>query len=335
MKKVAVTGATGHIGANLVRQLIDRGFEVVALIHKTSRALEELDVTRVHGDLADLQSLCRAFRGADQVYHLAAFISIQTGDNEKLERVNIEGTRNVLQACQSEGVSTLIHFSTIHVFKLENYDQDVTEDSPLLGARTGPGGDYDHSKAQADRLIRQNDCKTLDTRIIYPTAVLGPNDFKLSLFGQAILKMAHGRLPALVSGGFDWVDARDVAWGAIEAAEKGADKDRYILSGHYLSMPDVAAVIEELTGIAAPGFICPIWLARMFAPLMGIRARLRKEAPIYTRDSLTALSANKVMSHSRASGKLAYQPRPFRDSMRDALDYYAEQFPGSRIDGGG
>ena len=323
MKKVAVTGASGHIGANLVRELLGRGYEVVVLIRQTSDALEGLNVTRVYGDLADRQSLCKAFNGVEQVYHLAALISIQTGENDQLELVNIEGTKNVLEACQSEGVSTLIYFSTIHALNLKPFDQPVTEDNPLIGELTGHGGDYDYSKAHAERLVRKNSCDRLSTRIIYPTAVLGPNDFNHSLFGQAILKMANGRLPALVSGGFDWVDARDVAWGAVEAAERGADGGRFILSGHYLSMSEVATVIAELTGIAAPGLTCPAWFAGLFAPLMSGWARLTGEAPLYTRYSLATLSTNKVISHAKATRDLSYHARSFRDSMDDALRFYS------------
>jgi len=324
MKKVAVTGASGHIGANLVRELIHRGYQVVTLVRESSLALDGLDVLRVHGDLSDLQSLCRAFRGVDQVYHLAAYISIQSGELEKLESINIEGTRNVLKACQSESVPTLIYFSSIHALNLKPSDQAVTEENPLLGSRGECEGDYDYSKAMAERLVRENTCRSLGTRIIYPTAVFGPNDFNLSLFGQAITKMADGRLPALVSGGFNWVDARDVAWAAVEAAEKGSDKDRFILSGHYLEMTEVAAVIEQLTGVAAPRFTLPLWLAELFAPVMAVWARLLGEAPVYTRYSLNALTANRQMSHLLASEKLAYRPRPFLDSMQDALLNYAE-----------
>jgi len=325
MKKVAVTGGSGHIGANLVRELIGRGYQVVTLIRQSSHALDGLDVARVDGDILDSQSLRRAFNGAEQVYHLAAYISIQTGDAEKLEMINVEGTRNVLEACKSRGVSTLVHFSSIHALELEPLDQPVTEENPLVGDGTGRVADYDLSKARADRLVRQNDCKTLATRIIYPTAVLGPNDFKLSLFGQVITKLAHGKLPALVSGGFDWVDARDVAWGAVEAAERGADGDRFILSGHYLSMTEIAKVIAELTGIAAPRLTCPMWIAGLFAPLMSGWARLTGEAPLYTRYSLATLSTNKLMSHAKASRLLAYHPRSFRDSMADALHFYTNQ----------
>jgi dihydroflavonol-4-reductase len=329
MTRVAVTGASGHIGANLVRELLSRGYQVVALVRQSSRALNGLDVEKVHGELSDLQSLARAFSGVEQVYHLAAFISIQNGENEKLEKVNVEGTRNVIEACQSEGVSTLIHFSTIHALKLEPLDQPVTEDNSLLGDRTGLGGDYDFSKARAEKLVRQNNNESLSIRIINPTAVFGPNDFKLSLFGQAIQKLARGQLPALVSGGFDFVDVRDVAWGAVEAAEKGRDGDRYILSGHYIDMPELAAVIAGLTGVAPPRFTFPAWLASLFAPTMGLWARWRGEAPIYTRDSLAALHTNKVMSHARAAEKLAYQPRPFRQSMQDTLLFYSEQNQGN------
>lgn len=334
-KRVAVTGASGHIGANLVRELLDRGYEVTALVRESVHALEGLDIQKVYGDVADLERLCGAFNGVDQVYHLAAYISIESGENEKLEKTNVEGTRNVLEACRSAAVSTLVYFSSIHALNLEPMDRAVTEDNPLLGERSGHGGDYDYSKAKAERLVRQNNCESLSIRIIYPTAVLGPNDFKLSLFGQAITKMADGRLPVAVAGGFNWVDVRDVVWGAVEAAEKGVDNDRYILSGHYLAMTEVAATIAGLTGVAAPRFVCPTWLAGLFAPVMGLWARMLGEAPIYTRDSLAALSTNKVMSHAKATRALGYQPRPFRHSMRDTLNFYSRQNSNTKSEHGG
>ena len=325
MKRVAVTGASGHIGANLVMELISRGYQVVALIRQTSLALEGLDVSRVKADISDLQSLCRAFKGVDQVYHLAAFISMQSSDGAKLNAINVEGTANVIEACQIEGVSTLVHFSTIHALEQEPMDEEVNEENPLIDCHTGRGGDYEKSKARAEVLIREISPGTLQTRIIYPTGVLGPNDFNLSLLGQAILKMAQGSLPALVKGGYDWVDARDVAWGSVEVVEKGRDGDRFILSGQYRSMSEVAAEIATQTGIAAPRICCPLWLAAWFAPMMGIWARWRGETPLYTRDSLAALSANKLVSHSLATAKLGYKPRSFEESIEATLQFYAEQ----------
>jgi dihydroflavonol-4-reductase len=325
VNKVAVTGASGHIGANLVRLLIKRGYEVVVLVRQSSLALKGLDVKTLKGDITDLSSLCAAFRGVEQVYHLAAYISILDGEREKLEQVNIEGTRNVLKACQSEAVSTLIHFSSIHALDQRPLDRMMNEENALLEGRRGHGSDYDFSKAEADRLVRRNDCGSFSTRLIYPTAVIGPNDFNGSLAGQVIRKISKGRLPALVSGGFDWVDARDVAWAAIEAAEKGVDQDRFILSGHYRDMKQVAATVAELSGVPAPRLSSPVWLARVFAPFMGLWARVQGEAPLYTQGSLAALSANQNMSHAKAAEQLAYQPRAFGESIRDALLFYQAQ----------
>lgn len=317
MGKVVVTGASGHIGANLVRELLARGYHVAALVRESSRALEGLDVEHHDGDVLDQDSLDRAFQGAGQVYHLAAYISIQTGERDKLRAVNVKGTGNVLRACCRQDVGTLIHFSSIHALDMRPLDRPVNEDTRLL--RYGEGSEYDDSKAMADRLVRDNDCASLTTRIVYPTAVIGPHDYHRSLTGQAIARMASGRLPVLVAGGFDWVDARDVAAGAIDAAEKGADGDRYLLSGHYRSVSEMACLVSRLCGIAPPRLTIPIRLAALALPLIGAWAQLRHQPPLFTRDSLAALASNPLISHQRATAALAYTPRPFESSIEDTL----------------
>jgi len=317
MKKVVVTGATGHIGANLVRELLARGYRVAALIRKSSQALAGLDIERHDGDVLDVDSLYRAFRGVEQVFHLAAYISIQPGERDRLHAVNVEGTRNVLQACCRQGVATLVHFSSIHALDMSQLDHPVTEKTRLL--HDGEGSEYDCSKAMADRLVRDNECASLTTRIIYPTAVIGPHDFSGSLTGQAIVKMASGRLPVLVEGGFDWVDARDVVAGAVDAAEKGADGDRYLLSGHYRSVTEMARLVSGLCNVAAPRLTIPRWLAALAVPFIGAWARVRRESPLFTRDSLAALAANPEICHQLATQKLGYRPRPFETSIENVL----------------
>lgn len=317
MKKVTVTGAAGHIGANLVRELLARGYRVAVLVRKSSRALEGLDVERHDGDVLDFESLRKAFRGAAQVYHLAARISIRSGQFEKLHSVNVEGTRNVLQACCAEGVDTLVHFSSIHALDMNPVGRPVTEGNRLLGA--DEGSDYDRTKALSERLVRDNDCPSLTTRIINPTAVIGPHDYNRSLTGQAIARMAGGRLPMLIAGGFDWVDARDLAAAAVSAAERGADGDRYIISGHYRTVSEMARAIASLGGARPPRLTVAPWLAGLFAPLMEAWARVRGEEPLYTRESLATLKANPDVSHALAATRLNFQPRPFEDSIRDTL----------------
>ena len=317
MNKVVVTGASGHIGANLARELLARGYRVTALVRQSTLGLEGLDVERVNGNVLDPASLRKAFHGADTVYHLAGYISIRPGERERLLEVNVEGTRNVLAACRAEGVSTLAHFSSIHALDMSPSEQAVTESTRLL--EDGEGSDYDQSKEKTDRLVRANDCQSLATRIIYPTAVIGPHDYQRSLTGQAIERMAQGRLPMLIEGGFGWVDARDVAAGAIDAVEKGADGDRFILSGHYRGIVEMADDIHALGGARPPRVSVTPRFAGLFAPLMVAWARLRGEEPLYTKESLTTLACNPDVSHALATEKLGYRPRPFMDSLRDTL----------------
>jgi dihydroflavonol-4-reductase len=209
---IVVTGAAGHAGANLVRALVAKGRPVRALVHLDRQALEGLDIEVVKGDICDLDSLLGAFEGAEVVYHLAARIAISNEPWSLLEAVNVSGTRNVVEACLSCGVRRLVHFSSIHTMIDRAGDIPVDESNPLVESRHYPP--YDRSKAAAEREVRRGIERGLDAIIISPTAIIGPHDYKPSHFGEALLRLANGRLPALVAGGFDWVDVRDVVQGA-------------------------------------------------------------------------------------------------------------------------
>lgn len=303
--KVVVTGAAGHVGANLVRALLTRGRSVRALVHLDRRALEGLDIEIVKADVRDLGSLLDAFTGAKVVYHLAAQISIFKDEWPLLEQVNVIGTRNVVEACLRCKVGRLIHFSSIH--------------SQAGEADTPP---YDRSKAAAEEEVRKGIKRGLDSVIIVPTAIVGPYDYKPSYFGEALLRLANGKLPALVAGGFDWVDVRDVVWGAMRAEEQAPTGSRYVLSGHWVSLREVGKLVEEITGVPAPPFVSPIWLARIGAPFVTAFDRLNGRRPLYTSVSLRALSSNQRISHQKATRELGYHPRPFRETLIDTLRWF-------------
>ena len=317
---VAVTGASGHIGANLVRALIDKGQPTRCLVHVNSRAIDGLDVERVNGDILDVESLCRAFQGVDVVYHLAATISLSMADWARLEEINVTGTRNVVEACLRTGVRRLVHFSSIHAFQREPLDRPVDESNPLVDSPKYPP--YDRSKAAGTREVRKGIERGLDAVIIHPTAVIGPHDYQPSYLGEAILMIAKGKLPALVPGGYDWVDARDVVSGAIAAAEKAPKGTSYLLGGRWVSMCDMAAMIADIIGISGNKFICPLWLAHTGAVYFALTSKMTGKKPLYTRMSLKALQDNKNISHERASRELGYQPRPFRETIADTLQWF-------------
>jgi dihydroflavonol-4-reductase len=317
---IVVTGAAGHAGANLVRALVAEGRPVRALVHLDRKALEGLDVEVVKGDICDLDSLLKAFEGAEVVYHLAACISIGNDPWSLLKAVNINGTRNVVEACLKCGVRRLVHFSSIHTLVDTTNDSPVDESKPLVESRHYPA--YDRSKAMAEREVQRGIEKGLDAIIISPTAIIGPHDYKPSHFGEALLRLANGRLPALVSGGFDWVDVRDVVGGAMRAEGTAATGAKYLLSGHWLSLRQVAKMTEQLTGVKAPGSVCPMWLARVGAPFITAFDLLARRRPLYTSVSLQALRGHRHISHQRAARELYYQPRPFRETLIDTLKWF-------------
>jgi dihydroflavonol-4-reductase len=202
---IAVTGASGLLGGNLVRELLAQGCRVRALIHTDDRAVRGLEVETVRADLEEPASLERAFDGVDVVYHLASLISISMDSWESVYRVNVLGTRNVVEACLKDGVRRLVHVSSTHARRPEPFDQPLDEDRPWV---TDPGlPPYDRSKALGEIEIQKGLERGLDSVILIPSGILGPYDFRPSLAGEGLLLMQRGGLPALTTGGYNWVDA--------------------------------------------------------------------------------------------------------------------------------
>jgi dihydroflavonol-4-reductase len=317
-----VTGASGHIGANLIRALLARGRKVRALHHVNRRAIENLDVEIVPGDVCDPSSLRKAFKDADVVYHLAARISLSMNDYPVLEPINVTGTRNVVQACLDCGVRRLVHFSSIHAFIQETIGKPIDESCPLVEPRNCPP--YDRSKAAGEKEVRSGIERGLDAVIISPTAVIGPYDYEPSFLGEALLNLACGKMPALVAGGFDWVDVRDVVESAISAEAKAPTGAKYLLSGHFASVCDLAVMVEEIIGTPAPKLVLPRWLAFVGAPFMAGFAQLTGKRPLYTSASVRALRTGQDVSHDRAARELGYQPRPLRQTIVDTFEWFRE-----------
>ena len=320
---IVITGASGLVGGNLVRAMLAGGRSVRALVHQDRRALAGLDVETVRADLMDAASLELAFKGAGVVYHLASSISIRMDNWDALQRVNVDGTRNVVEACLRCGVEKLVYFSSIHAYQQEPLDLALDEDRPLLTGESIPP--YVRSKAAAESLARQAPERGLPTVIVIPSAILGPYDFRPSYLGQALQLLARGRIPALVRGGYDWVDVRDVVAGAMQAERLGRSGARYILSGHWRSLREVALAAAQVSGVPAPGLTVPIWLAETFQPAMAKLAQINGSQPLYTRTMLDAMRSNRVVSHARASRDLGYAPRPFEETLADTLNWFAAQ----------
>jgi dihydroflavonol-4-reductase len=321
--KIAVTGATGHVGANLVRTLVAEGHSVRALIHAGNRrGLEGVGCEFVDGELADTASLARAFAGCERVFHLAARISIVPGDEAAVHAVNVTGTHNVVEACLQAGVKRLIHFSSIHALSPDPHDEPIDENRALTSSPRMPP--YDRSKAAAEREVMAGIERGLDAIIVNPTAILGPFDYGPSAMGRVLLDLYHRKLPALVDGGFDWVDVRDVVAGALAAADRAPKGARYLLSGARKTVPELAALVHEITGVRPPRMVSPMWLARVGAPFATVAARVVGKQPLYTSHSLHALRNHQLVSHDKATRELGYSSRPLVETLTAAYDWFRE-----------
>jgi dihydroflavonol-4-reductase len=317
---VTVTGAAGHLGANLVRQLVDEGYDVRALVYRDRRPLADADAEQVRADVTDAASLHEAFRGTDVVIHLAVAIAVQ-GENESLlDPVNVQGTRNVVDACLETGVDRLVHCSSVHAFRQEPLDRPIDETRPL--ADEGPAHCYDRSKALGERVVMEGVEKGLDALILNPSAMLGPQDHKPSRMGETLLMIRGCRLPALVPGGYDWVDVRDVSRTTIQALDRGRKGERYILSGRWMSVEDLCRLACAVTGSRMPSVTVPLWMARLGTPFVTHWCRMRRQRPLYTSGALDTLTGNNRFDNRKAVAELGHEVRPLEETLRDAYAWY-------------
>jgi dihydroflavonol-4-reductase len=319
--KVLVTGASGHVGGNLVRALLARGDQVRVTVHGDERALDGLAVERVAADTRDARQVRAAVDGCEVVYHAAAIISIDGGRGGLVEATNVQGPRNVAEACLDAGVKRLVHVSSIHALAQEPRDTPIDETRPwAYEASTGVPA-YDASKGRGEREVLAVVKRGLDATLVNPGGIIGPFDFKPSRMGRVILDIATRRLPALVPGGFIWVDVRDVVAGMLAAAERGRAGERYLLTGEWAAVREVANLVREATGVKLPG-TSPMWAARLGAPFFQAWGRLRRQEPLYTGESLRALRWNPKVSHEKAARELGFAPRPLRDTVFDSVAWF-------------
>jgi dihydroflavonol-4-reductase len=316
-----VTGASGHIGSNLVRALLDAGRQVRALVHdRDSPGLDGLALEKVRGDVLDVPSLERAVTGVEVVFHLAAKITIGNDDPRTVRAINVGGVRNLVKACLGSRVRRFVHFSSIHAFSADPIDQVIDETRPLAG---GPGTPlYDITKSEGERELSAGVALGLDAVVVNPTAVLGRHDYGPSRMGEVLLDLYHRRLPALIEGGFNWVDVRDVVAGALAAERVGRRGERYLLSGEWRSVMDLARIVEAVTGARAPRVVTPMWLARLSAPIAVTFNRITGTRPLFTPDSLAALRRHRLISHEKAARELGYRSRPLVETVTDAFDSF-------------
>jgi len=315
--KIAVTGASSHIGLNLVKTLSAQGHKVRALYHHTKHLslLEKMADECMSIDVCQSENLKNIFDNFEIVYHLAGIVSIGEKQSDKILQVNVDGTKHVAQAALQSKVRRFIHVSSVQSFSRFPLSEVLTEDRARVN-HFEPAI-YNRSKALGEAAVREVIKQGLDAVIIHPTGVIGPMDFAPSFIGKTLLSYFSGQIACHINGGFNWVHVQDIVDMMIAAALKGRCNESYLIAGHWHSVFHIAKMVEKIAHINTPILTCPIWLAKLALPLQTLWWSLQKSRPLYTADSLLTLQSFRQIDDSKARSELGHSPRTIESAIYD------------------
>ncbi len=327
--KCFITGASGFIGSNLVHELLARGHRVKALLRPGTeeRGLLGQKFERVAGDLSDRSLLARELAGCDWCFHLAASYHLWMRDYAPMYAVNVEGTRNVLEAAGNAGCQRIIYTSTVGCIGLPAHTNGTVIPATEADTITPDQltSDYKRSKFQAEAVAMELFRKQgLPIIIVNPSAPVGPSDVKPTPTGQIIVDFLNRRLPAYIDTGLNWVHVRDVAVGHILAAEKGTIGQRYIL-GHQQgnwTMQQTLAALGKISGLPAPQKKLPHWVALRIAEVSEGIAFFTGKAPQATVAGVRMARYKMWFNPGKAIRELGLPQTPPEQAFTDAVTWF-------------
>jgi nucleoside-diphosphate-sugar epimerase len=326
---VLVTGAAGHLGANLVHRLLEDGHALRVLLEPGANceAMDGLPVERVVGDLRDPEAMARAVRGCRRVFHAAARVSTIDGDaahRQDIFSTNVLGTRNILRAAREAGVERVVvtgSFSAVG-HHLDDPSRAADETVPFFPfERAMP---YERSKVLVELEALRAVADGLDVVIATSCAIVGPHDHLPSRMGRTLCDHANGKLRAYVPGGFEFVAARDIVEGHVLAMERGRTGHKYIFSSQFLTLDDVLDIFEDVSGVPKPRLRLP-------APVLGaisevaslILSRVRPSFPQrLTPGAIRLLQLRRHADIGKARRELGYEPTSLVDAIREQYAFF-------------
>ena len=322
--KVFVTGATGFVGANLVRLLLEQGYHVRALVRPQSRLdnLQDLEVEVVTGDLVDPTVVDR-LRGCQVLFHVAAHYSLWRCDRAQLHHSNVLGTRNILQAARAAGVERTVYTSSVAAIGVpatgamadETYQSPVDQ---LVGA-------YKQSKYWAEQEAHQAGQAGQDIVIVNPSTPIGPWDIKPTPTGEIILRFLRRQMPAYLNTGLNLIHVRDVAQGHLLALEKGVKGDRYILGHQNLTLKQILDLLAEITGLPAPKHTVPAWLPLTTAWIDECLLAPLGKTPSVPVSGVQMARQQMFYDPSKAVQQLGLPQTPVKAALQEAVDWFQAQ----------
>ena len=332
-KSAFVTGATGLLGSNLVRRLVAQGVQVRALVRSRSKAqrlLGELPVELVEGDMTDVAAFAPRLQGVEVLFHTAAYFrdSYKGGSHwEELRRINVEGTRELVEAAYAAGLRRMVHTSSVAVLALRPGATIMDETMPRAPEREQD--DYYRSKILSDRVVDEALARHADLHatFVLPGFMNGPGDAGPTSAGQIVLDFLHGALPGIIDTHFSYVDARDVADALVAAAEHGRRGERYLVAGRDLHLREALAVLERVTGLPGPRRVMPNAALALFALLSEAWARVSGQKVLMSWSGYRTLRREgNAMRYdsSKAQRELGVRFRPLEETLADAVRWFIQ-----------
>lgn len=323
--KTLVTGATGFLGSAIARELLKDGRKVRVLVRQgtDTENIDGLDLEVATGDLRDTTSLQKALEGCDVLYHTAAYYSLWDKDKRLSYDINVEGTRNILQAAQDLNLQKVVYTSTVGCIGLLPDKKPSNEQTPFNPATLC--NDYKQSKYQAEQVAHEFHQKGLPVVIVNPSTPVGPRDIKPTPTGKIILDFLNRKMPAYLDTGLNLIDVTDCARGHILAEQKGVPGERYILGNRNMSLKEILLTLEKITGLKAPAVQMPYWVAYAAGWVCeNLSDHLTKTAPAVPLAGVRMAKYFMYFDSSKAVRELGLPQNPIENALEEAVQWYKD-----------
>jgi dihydroflavonol-4-reductase len=316
-----VTGAAGFLGSHVTRQLVSRGEEVRVLMRPTStnRAITDLSLEYVTGDLRDPPSLDRAMAGVKKVFHVAADYRLWARRSQDIYDSNVGGTKNVLEAAKKAGVEQFIYTSTVATIAVDRPELPNESTDARLEEMVGH---YKRSKWLAEKEVLNAAKAGFPAIVAMPTTPVGPGDWKPTPTGKIILDFLNGKMPGYVETGLNFVGVEECAAGHLLVAQKGKVGERYLLGGENLTLKQMLDVLEKITGLPAPRMKIPHGLALGVAYADTVFSRLVGKEPQIPVEGVKIAQHMMFVDCTRAQRELGFQAGPVAAALERAVRWY-------------
>ncbi len=316
-----VTGAAGFLGSHVARQLVARGDDVRVLVRASSsnRAISDLSLEYVTGDLRDAASLERAMNGVQRVFHVAADYRLWAKHPQDIYDSNVGGTKNLLEAAKRAGVGQLIYTSTVATIAVERPELPNEFTETKLEQMIGH---YKRSKWMAEQEVLKAAKEGMPVIVAMPTTPVGPWDWKPTPTGKIILDFLNGKMPGYVETGLNFVGVEECAAGHLLVSEKGKIGERYLLGAENLTLKEVLDTLAKITGLRAPGMKIPHGVALGVAYVESAFSRLTGKEPGIPVEGVKIARHKMFVDASRARRELGFQPGPVAAALERAVRWY-------------